>query len=123
MFDENITFYNKYFKRAHFEQFIYNVFNMMALKVLYKKKINSILRKIYFKWYYSPFKAFLFSIDYYTIGKNKYKYFVAKEGWDFSSRDWIYGANIKWDVPDELYKGDQRRNYYYRDWSKSGNIH
>jgi hypothetical protein len=42
MFDENITFYNKYFKRVHFEHFIYKNFNE-NLSVLFMLGIYSLL--------------------------------------------------------------------------------
>lgn len=110
MLEENIIFYNKYFKRVHFEHFFHNHMNASALGFLYKKKINSLIQKLYFHVYFRPFKAFLFHIDYYTIGKYKYKFYYFKDGWDYQSKDWTYGSNLKWDVPDELYKGNQNQS-------------
>jgi hypothetical protein len=105
MFDENITFYNKYFKRVHFEHFIYKNFNENLYVVLHTKKFNTVFKKLYFL-YYRLFEAFLFHNDYYTIGKIKFRHSFLREGWDYTSKQWTFGANLKWDVPDELYKGD-----------------
>jgi len=123
LFEENLTFFNKYFKRAHFEHYIYNHFNVKALESLYKNKINSPLKKVYFNFYYSPLKAFKFSSDYYAMGKRKYKFSFFRDGWDYTSRDWIYGSNLKWDVPNELYKGNNMTPYYFSTYQKSSNLH
>jgi hypothetical protein len=118
LFEENIIFFNKYFKRAHFEQYIFNIFNWSHLPNMKQNKLNSPFKKIWFYYYFRPFKAFKFSSDFYTIGQIKYLFSLSREGWDFSSKDWIYGSNLKWDVPDELYKGENNRNYYLENFQK-----
>jgi hypothetical protein len=123
LFDENVTFFNKYFKRVHFEQYVMNIFNILAIEHLKKKRINSFYKKVYYKWYFKPFVSFIFNIDYYTIGKIKYKITYFREGWDFSSKDWIWGTNMKWDVPDELYKGNNYQNFILPNGQSVPNIH
>jgi hypothetical protein len=113
MLDENIIFYNKYFKRVHFEQHIFNHLNRYALTQIMYKKMSNIFEKVYFYLYYRPFLAFIFNIDYYTIGKIRHNNYLFKQGWEYSSKDWIWGSNLKWDVPDELYKGNQNQSFYY----------
>lgn len=122
LFEENITFYNKYFKRVHFEHFVMNLFNNKAYKSLHDEKLNSIWKKIYFNYYYYPFKGFKFSIDHYAIGQKKYLFKYIREGWDFSSKDWIWGSNLKWDVPNELYKGNNIQSYYFRTYQSTSDI-
>lgn len=122
LFEENITFFNKYFKRVHMEQYILNIFNAYAIDHLKKIKINTMMKKIYYRMYYKPFVAFIFNIDYYTIGQRKYKFSHFREAWDFSRMDWIYGSNLKWDVPDELYKGNTFRKYTFPNGQSVQNI-
>ncbi len=118
LFEENIIFFNKYFKRCHFEHFIFNIFNWYHLPKLKRSKLNSPFKKIWFYFYFRYFKAFNFSADFYTIGQIKYLFSLSREGWDFSSKDWIYGSNLKWDVPDELYKGDNVTDFYLENFQK-----
>jgi len=123
LFEENITFFNKYFKRVHFEHYIMNVFNHHTIEHLKKTRLNSFAKKNYYKWYFKPFVAFIFHIDYYTIGKTKYKFSHLRDGWDFTSKDWIWGTNMKWDVPDELYKGNNYDDYILENGQSIPNIH
>jgi hypothetical protein len=123
LFEENLTFYNKYFKRVHFEHYIMNAFNNVAFEQMYKEKINSPWKKLYFNWYFYPFKGFKFSIDHYAIGQKKYLFSLGREGWDYSSKDWVWGSNLKWDVPNELYKGNNIQSFYFKTYQSTANIH
>jgi len=123
LFEENVTFFNKYFKRVHFADFIYNAFNMQALNYLTKNKLNTFWKKAYFNLYYYPIKGFKFSFDHFAIGQVKYLNSFAREGWDFTSKDWIFGSNLKWDVPHELYKGNKIQSFYFRTYQSTTNLH
>src|SRR5690606_1459108 len=96
------------------DQHFYHHYNYWYVDDMYNKL--STQQKLYYKLYFNPFKAFKFSIDYWAMGRKKYIMSWFRTGWEYSSKQWIYGTNLKWDVPDELYKGnDNVRKFYFID--------
>lgn len=60
---------------------------------------------------YRPFLSFKFSIDGYAMGQRRYRLSWSRPGWEYTSKLKYHGFNLKWDVPNELYKGDLSRPY------------
>lgn len=112
LLDENITYWNKYTQRVSYEHYIYHGLLEQVLREQRQVKLNTLFKRLYSKFYYSVFKSFIFGIDYWSIGKKKYKYMVAAGYTEFSSREYLYGLNLKWDVPLELYKGEYNKRFY-----------
>jgi hypothetical protein len=109
LFDENIYFYHKYNKQVHLEQKIHIAYLKVFLYPQFKTKLTY-LQKIY-STYYSFIKSYRFSSDGFNMGRLRYHSFFLRLPWEFESNLKYHGYNLKWDVPQELYKGNLQSDY------------
>jgi hypothetical protein len=121
LLDEGVIIVNKYNKRVHAEQYISYHFMSLVEKYLKKNKVNSLYRRLRMT-YYNIIKGFKFSTNFYVMGQKKYL-LIPIEGPTLPENEFIYGLNLKWDVPIELYKSKTHESYWTMDGTKLGNVH
>jgi hypothetical protein len=109
LFDENILLYHKYNKQVHFEQHIY-ISCIKDLKKDFGKRLKGFekLKGLYFHL----FKAFRFSNDGLNMGRLRRWGYMNRNPWEYDNKLVYHGYNTKWDVPQELYKGNLDSSYY-----------
>lgn len=111
LMESNIIFYERYTKLVKYQNYFYRNFNYLFVRLFKANHFNSISKKLKFKKF-SIFDAFVFRLNFITIGYRRYYYFWFKTAEEYEKFQKYHGYNIKYDVPMELYKGDLSRIYY-----------
>lgn len=103
MLDENLILFERYFKKVIPQHFIYGKYFSMEKEFLKKKMLNAFRFPIYV--YFCLMKASYFRYSILSIGNRAYFFAPLKEGSEYTWVKYRHGYNIKYDVPNELYKG------------------
>lgn len=119
MLDENIILFEQYFKKVIPHQYLYGRYLSREKELLKKKMLNIFSYPYYI--YYSFMKAVNFRLSVISIGNRPYFMAPLKPGQEYTSNLYRNGYNIKYDVPNELYKGNTivTKNYSFENGHKS----
>jgi hypothetical protein len=123
LLEEGILFEHKYHKRVAMEHYIYFKFLLILFRSLKNEQIKTSFWKPFYFQYYNVVEAYRFNSNWYTIGNKKSIGFYDKLGWEWEANEWIHGINLKWDVPDELYKGSHNIKFYSPEWGVMKNVY
>eukprot|EP00340_Litonotus_pictus_P001740 CAMPEP_0170516388 /NCGR_PEP_ID=MMETSP0209-20121228/2614_1 /TAXON_ID=665100 ORGANISM="Litonotus pictus, Strain P1" /NCGR_SAMPLE_ID=MMETSP0209 /ASSEMBLY_ACC=CAM_ASM_000301 /LENGTH=425 /DNA_ID=CAMNT_0010801253 /DNA_START=918 /DNA_END=2195 /DNA_ORIENTATION=+ len=104
MLEENILIYERYNQKVKTHGFLYNYYFEEAAKSMIANKFTYPFKRVMFLKY-SIFDAFVFRLNFMSIGKKPYLTSMFMKGEEYKINKWLHGYNIKYDVPMELYKG------------------
>lgn len=106
--ESNILTYERYNKKVFPSQVVYSYFFLISKKLFFINHFLSLYSKLKFTKF-SIFDAFVFRIDFFTIGSKPYFISYNRPGLEYPKKLFYWGYNIKYDVPMELYKGNVDR--------------
>ena len=112
--DLGIIYFHKY-NQIVLQSHEINFMLLKAISFLQSGKYNTKLlleekfsrwKKLYYSTYYTHFKTFQFSSNYFSMGNRRSRTRYLQIPWEYENNLFVHGVSPKWDIPLELYKGN-----------------